>query len=70
LADIRVGEWLRVLTFLTDRDETAPLFWDRMEHLKAAGEEEVFDITAPGPESWFAGGVVKHDSGAIERIRT
>jgi replicative DNA helicase len=70
LADIQVGERLRVLTSLTDPDETAPLFWDRIEHLTAAGEAEVFDITVPGPESWFSGGVVSLDSGAIERIRT
>jgi replicative DNA helicase len=66
LADIRVGDRLRVLTSLADPDETAPLFWDRIGHLTAAGEAEVFDIKVPGPESWFAGGVVSHDSGGID----
>jgi hypothetical protein len=43
-----------------DPDETAPLFWDRIEHIQAAAEAEVFDLAVPGPESWFAGMVVSH----------
>jgi replicative DNA helicase len=31
------------------------------------GEEDVFDLTVPGPASWLADGVVSHNSGAIEQ---
>ncbi len=53
------------MTFLVDPDDTTPLFWDPIEHLKTAGEAEVFDLTVPGPESWFADRVVSHHPGAI-----
>ena len=32
-----------------------------------AGEEEVYDLTVPGPSNWLADGVVSHNSGAIEQ---
>jgi replicative DNA helicase len=34
---------------------------------EGCGEEEVFDLTVPGPSSWLADGVVVHNSGAIEQ---
>jgi replicative DNA helicase len=43
------------------------LFWDRVVGVEAAGEEETFDLTVPGPASWLADGVVSHNSGAIEQ---
>ena len=43
------------------------LFWDRVVSVTEAGEEEVFDLTVPGPASWLADGVVSHNSGAIEQ---
>jgi replicative DNA helicase len=43
------------------------LFWDRVIAIEAAGEEEVFDLTVPGPASWLADGIVTHNSGAIEQ---
>ena len=43
------------------------LFWDRVVEIAPAGEEEVFDLTVPGPESWLADGIVSHNSGAIEQ---
>ncbi len=43
------------------------LFWDRIVSIEPAGEEEVFDLTVPGPSSWLADGVVSHNSGAIEQ---
>ena len=43
------------------------LFWDRVVAIEPAGEEEVFDLTVPGPESWLADGIVSHNSGAIEQ---
>jgi len=43
------------------------LFWDRVVSIEPAGEEEVFDLTVPGPASWLADGIVSHNSGAIEQ---
>lgn len=43
------------------------LFWDRLVCIEADGEEEVYDLTVPGPESWLADGIVCHNSGAIEQ---
>ena len=46
---------------------TSDLFWDRLTKVTAEGEEEVFDLTVPGPASWLADGIVSHNSGAIEQ---
>jgi replicative DNA helicase len=43
------------------------LFWDRVVAVGLEGEEEVFDITVPGPASWLADGIVSHNSGSIEQ---
>jgi replicative DNA helicase len=43
------------------------LYWDRVVSIEPAGEEEVFDLTVPGPASWLADGIVSHNSGAIEQ---
>jgi replicative DNA helicase len=43
------------------------LFWDRVTRIVPAGEEEVFDLTVPGPSSWLADGLVSHNSGALEQ---
>jgi replicative DNA helicase len=43
------------------------LFWDRIVSIEPAGEEEVYDLTVPGPASWLADGIVSHNSGAIEQ---
>jgi replicative DNA helicase len=43
------------------------LFWDRVISVEPAGEEEVFDLTVPGPACWLADGIVSHNSGAIEQ---
>jgi replicative DNA helicase len=43
------------------------LFWDRVVAIAPAGEEEVFDLTVPGPACWLADGIVSHNSGAIEQ---
>jgi len=49
------------------RAATSHLFWDRVLSVEPAGEEEVFDLTVPGPASWLADGIVSHNSGAIEQ---
>jgi replicative DNA helicase len=45
----------------------AELFWDRVVEVEPAGEEDVFDLTVPGPASWLADSIVSHNSGAIEQ---
>ena len=46
---------------------TNDLFWDEIVAITDAGEQEVFDLTVPGPASWLADGIVSHNSGAIEQ---
>ncbi|MBI3302293.1 MAG: intein-containing replicative DNA helicase, partial [Deltaproteobacteria bacterium] len=46
---------------------TSDLFWDRVVNIEPVGEEEVYDLTVPGPASWLADGIVSHNSGAIEQ---
>jgi replicative DNA helicase len=43
------------------------IFWDRVVAVRPAGEEEVYDLTVPGPESWLADAIISHNSGAIEQ---
>jgi replicative DNA helicase len=45
----------------------ADLFWDRVTAIVPDGEEDVFDLTVPGPACWLADGIVTHNSGAIEQ---
>ena len=56
LDDARLARW-----------SASDLYWDRVVAVAAAGAEEVFDITVPGPASWLADGIVSHNSGAIEQ---
>jgi replicative DNA helicase len=46
---------------------TDDVFWDRVVAVAPDGEEEVFDLTVPGPASWLADGIVSHNSGALEQ---
>ena len=43
------------------------LFWDRVVRIEPDGEEDVYDLTVPGPASWLADGIISHNSGAIEQ---
>ena len=43
------------------------LFWDRVVAVEPDGEEDVFDLTVPGPACWLADGVVTHNSGQVEQ---
>jgi replicative DNA helicase len=52
---------------LTGNVIESDLFWDRVAKVEPAGEEEVFDLTVPGPSSWLADGIVSHNSGALEQ---
>ncbi|HTW75164.1 MAG TPA: replicative DNA helicase [Steroidobacteraceae bacterium] len=51
------------LPALTEND----IFWDRVTAVTADGEEDVYDLTVPGPANWLADAVVSHNSGAIEQ---
>jgi replicative DNA helicase len=63
-----------VLEYATLLDEptlhslaTDDLFWDRIVSIDPAGEQDVFDLTVPGPSCWLADGVVTHNSGSLEQ---
>jgi len=44
------------------------LFWDRVTDIvPCVDEEDVYDLTVPGPSSWLSDGIVSHNSGAIEQ---
>ena len=43
------------------------VFWDRVVSIEPDGDEEVFDLTVPGPACWLADGIVTHNSGQIEQ---
>jgi len=49
------------------RQAESDLFWDRVVAVEPAGQQEVYDLTVPGPSSWLADGIVSHNSGAIEQ---
>jgi replicative DNA helicase len=46
---------------------TADVFWDRVLAVTPDGEEEVFDLTVPGPACWLADGIASHNSGSLEQ---
>jgi replicative DNA helicase len=46
---------------------TSDLFLDQIVAVEPAGEDDVFDLTVPGPASWLADGIVSHNSGALEQ---
>jgi replicative DNA helicase len=47
---------------------SSDLFWDRIVAIEPAGEEDVYDLTVPGPASWIANSsIISHNSGAIEQ---
>jgi replicative DNA helicase len=50
-----------------DEWASSDLFWDRVLAVTEDGEEDVFDLTVPGPANWLADGIVSHNSGAIEQ---
>jgi replicative DNA helicase len=63
-----IGEYARRLSSsgLAQRAES-DLFWDRIVAITPEGDEDVYDLTVPGPACWLADGVVTHNSGAIEQ---
>jgi replicative DNA helicase len=64
---VRAGELSLGDRLAVARQVPDDLFWDRAVAISPCGEEEVFDLTVPGPSSWLADGIVNHNSGAIEQ---
>jgi len=54
---VAAGTGSRDLALLAD----GPI-WDVVASIEPAGEEEVFDITVPGPHNFLANGIVVHNS--------
>jgi replicative DNA helicase len=72
LDEIQVGDRVAIAKELSpdvsDREcHGLGVFWDEVIAIVPLGEEEVFDLTVPGPASWLADGIVSHNSGAIEQ---
>ncbi|HEX7081879.1 MAG TPA: DnaB-like helicase C-terminal domain-containing protein, partial [Gammaproteobacteria bacterium] len=78
ISEIEPGDRLALARRLPEpavvlRDDRLPelcdddLFWDPVVAVEDAGEEDVYDLTVPGEESWLADGIVSHNSGAIEQ---
>ena len=47
--------------------DSSGIGWSRIVAIEPAGEEEVYDLTVPGPSCWLADGIVSHNSGALEQ---
>ncbi len=63
-----IAEYARLLCAPElDKWAGSDIYWDRVVRVIAEGEEEVFDLTVPGPSCWLADGIVSHNSGAIEQ---
>ena len=48
-------------------DASGDLFWDRVVTIEPDGEEDVYDLTVPGPASWVGNSVIQHNSGNLEQ---
>ena len=66
LGELRPGDRVAV-SRKTIEPAQSDLFWDRVASIESDGEDEVYDLTVPGPASWLADGIVCHNSGAIEQ---
>lgn len=63
-----VAHYAELLDDKTLREQASnDLFWDRIVEIIPDGEEEVFDLTVPGPSNWLADSIISHNSGAIEQ---
>jgi replicative DNA helicase len=65
-----LGEYAALLDSAELREwADSDVFWDRVVAVDPPSEleEEVFDLTVPGPANWLADGLVSHNSGAIEQ---
>jgi replicative DNA helicase len=68
VAELAPGHLVRVAVPVDTHARPAfDLGWERVLEIVPDGEDEVFDLTVPGPASWLADGIVSHNSGAIEQ---
>jgi replicative DNA helicase len=63
LDSLREGDQIAVLedekaTFLSN----CGAYWDRITSIIPNGEDEVFDLTVPGPHNFLAGSIIAHNS--------
>jgi replicative DNA helicase len=47
---------------VADDHQSCGRAWDHVESIEAAGEEEVFDLTVPGPHNFIANDIIVHNS--------
>lgn len=45
-----------------ERIASSDIYWDKVVSVEAAGEEEVFDLTVPGPHNFVANNIIVHNS--------
>jgi replicative DNA helicase len=50
-----------------EQESSSDLLWDRIIAIDPDGEEDVFDLTVPGPACWLADGIASHNSGSLEQ---
>ncbi len=66
LGELQVGDTVAIAM-----DQVAgaasSITWDLVTTKEVAGEAEVYDLTVPSHASWLSGGIVSHNSGAIEQ---
>jgi replicative DNA helicase len=63
-----VAEYAEILQDDALREASeSDVFWDRVLGVVSDGEEDVFDLTVPGPACWLADGVASHNSGSLEQ---
>ncbi len=71
VSDLKPSDLLALVRTIPQPQPVAPtastLEWDRIVAIVPDGEEDVFDLTVPGPANWLADGLVTHNSGAIEQ---
>jgi len=63
-----MGRFQNILTDGTSCDlARSDVFWDPILRIFPDGEDDVYDLTVPGPANWLADSVATHNSGAIEQ---
>ncbi|ADD29337.1 replicative DNA helicase [Meiothermus ruber] len=45
-----------------ERLADSDIYWDTVRSIEAAGQEEVFDLTVPGPHNFIANNIIVHNS--------
>ncbi len=66
-AELKPGDHLLSAPNL-ERFAASDLLWSQVANIvPEIDEEDVYDLTVPGPSSWLSDGIVSHNSGAIEQ---